>query len=151
MKTAEDIIRTKNRPLVSTPAKTPLLDVIRLMNEQKIGSILVEDNDTIVGIWTERDLLEDVLKPGFAIDRATVGECMSTQLCTSPATDSVYKLMDAFLGLRLRHILIEKEGKYVGILSSGDVMKAALLQKNHELAELNASTSWDYYEEWKQA
>ncbi len=151
MKTAEEIIRSKNRPLVTTPADTPILDVIRRMNDQKIGSILVEDHGSIVGIWTERNLLEDTLRPGFAIDTATVGECMSTELQASPATDSVYKLMDAFLGLRLRHILIEKDGTYIGILSSGDVMKAAMLQKNHELAELNASTSWDYYEEWKQA
>ena len=63
--------------------------------------------------------------------------------------ESGYSLMDKFLGLRVRHILVEKEGRYIGLLSSGDVMKAALRAKDHDLAQANAHLSWDYYEEWK--
>ena len=52
-------------------------------------------------------------------------------------------------GLRIRHLLVEKEGRPIGLLSAGDVMKATLEMKNRELKALNAMVSWDYYEDWR--
>ena len=57
--------------------------------------------------------------------------------------------MDKFLGLRVNHVLIERKGKYIGLLSVGDVMKAVIQEKTEELHELNSFMSWEYYEEWK--
>jgi len=58
-------------------------------------------------------------------------------------------LMDQFLGRHLRHLLIKKGGKFIGVLSIGDVMRATLSAKDNELKQLNAMVSWDYYENWK--
>ena len=58
-------------------------------------------------------------------------------------------LKDKFLGLKLRHLLIEKEGKYIGLLSIGDVIKASIQEKDQELKNLNAMVSWEYYENWR--
>jgi len=149
MKTAEDILRAKKRELITTPPTTTVLEALTRMRENRIGAILIEENGDIVGIWTERDLMANVIQPGFDATTVTVGERMSADLQSSRWSDSVYKLMDKFLGLRLRHLLIEKGGKYIGLLSSGDVMRAALREKNRELAALNATAGWDYYEEWK--
>ena len=57
--------------------------------------------------------------------------------------------MDKFLGKHMRHLLIEKNGEYIGILSIGDVMRATMLEKDEELKRLNAIVSWEYYENWK--
>ena len=57
--------------------------------------------------------------------------------------------MDKFLGLRLRHLPVEKEGEFIGLLSVGDVLKASLHEKTEELEKLNGMVSWDYYEEWR--
>jgi signal-transduction protein with cAMP-binding, CBS, and nucleotidyltransferase domain len=57
--------------------------------------------------------------------------------------------MDKFLGMRLRHLLIEKNGQYIGMLSSGDVMKETLREKTREYESLNFEVSWDYYENWR--
>jgi CBS domain-containing protein len=54
-----------------------------------------------------------------------------------------------FLGLFVRHLLIEKEGEYIGMLSIGDVLRASLLSKHRQFAELNEFVSWDYYENWR--
>jgi signal-transduction protein with cAMP-binding, CBS, and nucleotidyltransferase domain len=74
---------------------------------------------------------------------------MSTGLKSATHTDTVYMLKDKFLGLRLRHLLIEKEGKYIGLLSTGDIIKASLREKDLELKDLNAIVSWEYYENWR--
>jgi len=62
---------------------------------------------------------------------------------------TIYQLQDKFLGMRLRHLLVQKEGKYIGMLSAGDVMKTILNAKEKELKDLNAMTSWEYYENWR--
>ena len=53
-----------------------------------------------------------------------------------------------YLGLYTRYVMIEKEGKFVGLLSIGDVLRANLLAKDREIKDLNAMASWEYYENW---
>ena len=148
MNIADDLIKDKNRELISVTENTTIADAIALMAEQRVGAVLVKRDADIVGIWTERDLLYCVALSGSDCLHKTAGSCMSKNLKYCEWNDSVYKLMDMFLGLRLRHLLVKKEGKYIGLLSSGDIMKATIREKNQELSQLNASSSWDYYEEW---
>jgi len=119
------------------------------MTEKKVGSVLVLDSGKPVGIWTEDDLAENVLCDDFNIDQRTISDYMKTDMAFAAHSDSIYKLMDTCLGLRRRHILIEREGDFVGILSAGDIMKACLQEKSQELQHLNAIVSWEYYEDWK--
>ncbi len=148
MNIADDLIKDKNRELVSVDENTTVADAIALMTRQRVGAVLVRKDDEIVGIWTERDLLYCMAASGPECLQKTAGACMSNDLKYCEWNDSVYKLMDMFLGLRLRHLLVKKDGEFIGLISSGDVMKATIREKNMELSQLNASTSWDYYEEW---
>lgn len=149
MKTAEEILREKARDIISVAPDTTIYDALQKMAHHKIGAILIKQQDEIVGIWTERDLMHDVLRADFDIKQALIGEYMTTGLLSAPHTDSCYELMDKFLGMRLRHLLIEKNGEYIGMLSSGDVMKETLLEKTREYESLNFEVSWNYYENWR--
>lgn len=149
MKTAEEILQQKARDIISVTPQTTIFEALQKMVHHKIGAILVEQDNEIVGIWTERDLMHDTLRADFDIKKALIGEYMTTGLLSAPHTDSCYELMDKFLGMRLRHLLIEKNGEYIGMLSSGDVMKETLLEKTHEYESLNFEVSWDYYENWR--
>ena len=121
------------------------------MNAQKVGAILLtdEENGKIVGIWTERDLLRNEVDEGFDAKTARIGDYMTSGLESAPSTDTTYQLMDRFLGLYLRHLLVKKEEEYIGLISIGDVIKACLHEKDQELKNLNAIVSWEYYEDWK--
>lgn len=149
MKTAEQMINEKGNHLISVPPNTSIYDALRLMIEKQIGAILVKKGDEIVGIWTERDLMRNTVNAGFDAQKAKIGDYMTTGLKSAPASDTVYMLKDKFLGLKLRHLLIEKEGKYIGLLSIGDVIKASIQEKDRELKDLNAMVSWEYYENWR--
>ena len=148
MNIADDLLKDKNRDLVTVTEDTVIVDAVAKMVEQRVGAILVKRGSDITGIWTERDLLYGIAPPTIDIAKERIGDHMSTNLKSCEWNDSVYKLMDMFLGLRVRHLLVKKDGKYIGLLSSGDVLKATIREKNMELAQLNASMSWDYYEEW---
>ena len=149
MRVAEELIKDKDREPVSVPASTTVADAVALMAVENVGCLLVSDGDCIVGIWTERDLARNIAKHGFDIGSDAVGTYMSQPLKYCDANDSEYSLMDVFLGLRIRHLPVKKDGVFIGLISAGDVMKAVIRAKDHDLAQANASLSWDYYEEWK--
>lgn len=146
---AIEILLEKNQPMISVDINSSVYESIKIMNENKIGAILVKNNDEIVGIWTERDLLNNVLIDNFDIKTARIKDFMSTNLQSGRYDSSLYKLYDLFLGKRLRHLLIEKDDEYIGVLSQGDVVKASLNEKSKEIEDLNNILKWEYYENWR--
>ena len=149
MLTAGQILEGKGGKIISVGIECTVADALQKMIENKIGAILITEGEDIKGIWTERDLMKNVITDGFYSKTTKISEVMTTDLISSPSTDSLYQLMDKCLGKRLRHLLIEKEGKYIGILSAGDITRAHLMKKSAELEELNKMANWDYYENWK--
>jgi len=148
MKTAFDIVQDKQGEIICVDADATVREALRVMVDNRIGAIIVREGERYAGIWTERDLLRDTLAEGFDPDRTRMREVMVTDLKSVPHDTSVYHLLDRFLGLRLRHLLVEKDGAYVGLISAGDAIRADLVAKARELEELHAMVSWDYYEDW---
>lgn len=148
MKTAEDIVRDKNNEIVAIRKTQTVAEAIDLMNEKKIGAILVEDDDNIVGIWTERDYLRGSSDPSFDPKTAPIGDHMSSPLHCARHDASLTELEETFLGLYLRHIPVKKGDKVIGMASIGDVLRANLLAKDRQIKELNSMASWQYYENW---
>ena len=146
---AEAIVREKNRELITIPPEATVHEALLAMMNSNVGSILVEEKGQIVGIWTERDLLRDTTKAGFDPANCRIADYMVSPVISAPHSDSIFKLMDKFLGLRISHLLIEKHGKTVGFISVGDVMRATLSEKTEELSKLNELVGWDYYENWR--
>ena len=62
----------------------------------------------------------------------------------------LHKLIEMFLGLFLRHLPIEMDGEIIGLLSTDDVLRASLINMDHQLKEINAFVTWDYYENWRE-
>jgi signal-transduction protein with cAMP-binding, CBS, and nucleotidyltransferase domain len=149
METAKKMVKDKGQEIVSVPVGTTLFVALEKMNQKKVGAILVTRDEKIIGIWTERDLMQDVIHEGFSLKSGLIEDYMTTDLVFAPHTDTVFNLMDKFLGLRIRHLFIEEDGKIIGLVSGGDVMKSVIHAKDAELKQLNSMVSWDYYEDWK--
>ena len=150
MNTAEDIVKDKQSDIVAISWDKTVHQACLEMSSKKIGAILVKKDDKFVGIWTERDLLQKMTEEGFDPRTAKIGDHMSTPLKTAPHSTRIYKLTEMFLGLFLRHLPIEKDGEFIGLLSIGDVLRASLINTDHHLKEINAFITWDYYENWRE-
>ncbi len=148
MKTAEDIVKDKNNDIVSVTKTQTVAEAIDLMNNKKIGAILVEEEDDIVGIWTERDYLRSSSDPTFDPKSARIGDHMSSPVHFAKHDATLTQLEETFLGLYLRHIPVKKDNRVVGMVSIGDVLRANLLAKDRQIKELNSMASWQYYENW---
>jgi signal-transduction protein with cAMP-binding, CBS, and nucleotidyltransferase domain len=92
--------------------------------------------------------MQNILDEAFDPKKARIEDYMTRELIFAPHSDTVYNLMDKFLGLRVRHLLIEKDGETIGMVSSGDVIKASIQEKDSELKQLNSMVGWDYHENW---
>lgn len=149
MFTAENIISEKSHDIISTSPDSTVADALKIMLDEKIGAIAIKDGDNYVGIWTERDLMLNVVTEGFFSKTSKIKDVMSTDLKTAQFNESVFALQDKMLGERIRHLFIEKDNKIIGILSTGDIIKTILNDKNKELKDLNAIVNFDYYENWK--
>ncbi|MFH1570587.1 MAG: CBS domain-containing protein [Gemmatimonadota bacterium] len=147
--TARDILEEKNREILSVPGETTIREALEKMVSRKVGAVVVKEGDQLVGIWTERDLTRNTLEPGFDPARARVRDYMTRELKYADAGQSPYELMDKFLGLRLRHLLIRDGGELIGLLSIGDVVRFALQARTRELQDLKEEVNWEYYEEWR--
>jgi CBS domain-containing protein len=149
MKTAGEINNKKLEDLVCVNKNSSLSNAIKMMNEKNVGAILVKDGNDIVGIWTERDLLKHVLDINFDIKNGKIEDYMTKDLIFVESNSTTYQLMDVILGARIRHILIKDGEKFIGMLSSGDIIKTVILERDLELRDLKDSVNWQYYENWK--
>ena len=149
MKTAAEMLFEKGGSIVTVPSTTTIVEALHIMVDHSIGAVVIKDDNQVKGIWTERDLMRNTLQAGFNPQTAKIGDYMTTNLKAVSSDSTCFMLLDKFLGLRLRHLLIEKDGEYIGMLSIGDVIKANLVEKTKELEKLNEMISWDYYEDWR--
>ena len=127
MKTANDMIQEKGSDILCVPEGTTVLEALKQMNKHKVGAIMVTRSGKPVGIWTERDLMRNTLDAAFDPKTVHIEDYMTRDLIFAPHTDTVYNLMDKFLGLRVRHLLIEKDGKTIGMVSSGSGLSGVRL------------------------
>jgi CBS domain-containing protein len=147
--TAGQILESKDEKAICVSPDTTIRGALQIMLEKEIGSVLIMEGEEVRGIWTERDLMKDVLAPGFDPDTTMVKDCMSTHLHYASWDDTALQLLDKFLGYRIRHLLIEREGRFAGLLSAGSVVRAGLTERTKQLKELHNMVSWEFYEDWK--
>ncbi len=148
-RTARDILQEKGGQMITVSSEATVYQAVKIMAQNRVGSVVVVDEGKIVGIWTERDLMYRVIDDEFDAKTEQIGQSMTRVLISASMEDQAYQLYDKFLGRRIRHLLIEEHGEYVGILSVGDVMRANLQQRAEEYRDLNEMVSLEYYENWK--
>lgn len=148
-RTAKDILSEKGGHLITISSDATVYQALTVMTQNRVGSIVILEEEKIIGIWTERDLMFQALEEGFDPRTARLRDHMSENIISADVNEFVYQLYDKFLGRRIRHLLIKEQGEYIGLLSVGDVMKANLQEKSEQVSELNNMVSLEYYENWK--
>ena len=110
------------REIVSVDYKTPVREVVRIMGQRKIGSVLVSKDGEIYGIFTERDLVSRVLLEGSLDDDD--GKYTSTPLITVSPDYDLKEATRIMADMRIKRLVVVEDGKIVGILTASDIVKA---------------------------
>jgi CBS domain-containing protein len=122
MKKCSDIM---TKDLVTCTPENTIVEVARLMKTEDIGPVLIVDNEqnnTLVGIVTDRDIVVKAIADEQDINMTRVGDVMSKKLVTCRADDDVDVAMKAMAQFQLRRIpVVEDNMRLVGIISQADL------------------------------
>jgi len=136
MSKVSEILDDKGGKVLSIEASASVFEAVQQMVEANVGSLLVTDGGTIIGIVTERDYLRRVTLEGRTDTDTAVGEIMTTPLVVvTPETD-IDESMAIMTDRRIRHLPVVEEGEVVGVLSIGDVVKFKSKQQSFEIQYL---------------
>ncbi|MBH5402161.1 CBS domain-containing protein [Bradyrhizobium sp. CNPSo 4010] len=121
--TVRSILNTKGHQIVSVEPDAKLADAIKLLAEKKIGAVLVMDQSRVEGILSERDIVRVLGECGAGVLEAPVSEVMTRKVVTCKETDTVAELMEVMTTGKFRHLPVIENGKVVGLISIGDIVK----------------------------
>ena len=136
MPTAESLLSRKSGTLYAIGPDEPVLEAIRLMAERSIGAVLVMRGEEMVGILSERDYARKVVLLGRSSSDTPVGQIMSSPVITVSPTESIDDCMRVMTERRIRHLPVSQDGRVIGILSIGDLVKAVIDQQRRTIEEL---------------
>ena len=146
--TLGELIGQKGNRVVTINTGRTLKDAVDLMCSEKVGSVLVLDEQKIpAGIVTERDVLRMVCKDPVGMARIPVCDCMTTDLLVGTLEDDIHALMATMTERRFRHLPVVKDGRVLGIVSMGDLVKARLREASTEAHYLRDYVNGPYSSE----
>jgi CBS domain-containing protein len=129
----KDILAAKGNRVVTIEKDTSVIDAMSIFSANRIGSLLIVDkNNTILGIIGARDVLMAVVNHLEKIKTMTVAEIMTTNLIVGTEDDHVDYILAVMTENRIRHIPIMNGKELKGMVSIGDVVKALLKEKDVE-------------------
>jgi CBS domain-containing protein len=153
MQTVKDLLKSKTRDVWSISPKKTVFDALKLMADKDVGALVVLEDDVpvgkdkVVGIITERDYARKVILKGKASIKVLVSEIMTpaSQMFSVKPETTVEECMILMTGKRVRHVPIFDGAKFVGLISIGDAVKAAISSKDMLIEYLSNYISGPYY------
>lgn len=132
-----DILRRKGGAVVTIRSDATVADLLDLLNEHRIGAVVVSDDDGVVaGIVSERDIVGHLHQHLNDPGAAHVRDLMTGDPVTCTPEDDVEQLARTMTERRFRHLPVLVDGKLAGIVSIGDVVKQRLDQLQDERDQL---------------
>lgn len=144
MARVSEIIENKGGMVLSVDVNETVFDAISLMAQVNIGAVLVQKDDTIAGIFTERDYLQRVALQSRSSKQTRVGDVMTTPVISADPDDSVQQCMETMTTCHCRHLPVVHDGKLLGIVSIGDLVKKMLDEKQQEVEKLSQYITGTY-------
>jgi CBS domain-containing protein len=137
MKKVAQILRSKSESAVHTVAPTAsVFDALKLMAEKNIGALLIVEGETIVGMLSERDYARKVVLMGKSSKETPVRDVMTCPVMYVGPQQSTEECMALMTEMRLRHFPVLDDGKLIGIISIGDLVKDIISEQSFVIEQL---------------
>ena len=134
----KEILKKKGGQPVTVPATATVADAIRAMHDHKVGSVVVPNADgSPAGIFTERDVLNLCAEGRTDFAKMSIRPCMTCAMTTGQPAETVSEVLVIMTARRFRHMpVVDEEGKMIGVVSIGDLVKAKLEETAREAQAL---------------
>jgi CBS domain-containing protein len=138
-----DVLRGKGRDVATIEPTATVGELVAALGERNIGAAVVvegarTEDSAVVGIVSERDVVRRLRDRGGDLLSATVGEIMTRDVLTCSPDDTVDHLAEVMTERRIRHMPVLADGRLVGIVSIGDVVKSRISQLETDREQLES-------------
>ena len=135
--TVEEMLQQKGHDVSTISPDDTVMDALKLMADKSIGALVVVQNDQVVGMISERDYARKVILRGKASVDTKVKEIMTDKVYYVGLKTTAEECMVLTTQQHIRHLPVLENGKLVGLISIGDVVKAIISEQETEIRQLS--------------
>ena len=137
MATVKTVLERKGTHVETIGPEATALDAAHRMNNARIGSLVMLDGGSVVGIVTERDILTRIVAEERDPARTLVREIMSSDLATCTRATPLEACRETMISRRIRRLPVVEDGRLAGIITSGDVLRQEIEDNRNTIGLLN--------------
>ena len=136
MLTVRQFIEQTKRATWTLSSNNTVRQALQLMADKNIGAIVIKDQDKLIGIFSERDYARKVVLKGKNSTDTKLAEVMSKEVITISSDMQIDACMQLMTDKRVRHLPVVDNGKSIGIISIGDVVRLMIDEQKYLIDEL---------------
>jgi len=136
--TVRAVLRDKGDEIFSMPPTATVQQVAEELTRRRVGAVVILDGDRLVGILSERDIVRSIARRGEKALEMSAASVMTAEVETCRLDDPIDDVMHRMTGSRFRHMPVVEEGRLVGLVSIGDVVKRRIDEALRERDEVTA-------------
>ncbi|MCZ6805205.1 MAG: CBS domain-containing protein [Proteobacteria bacterium] len=134
--TVNQLLNTKNNEIFSVTPDTLVIDAIRMMNDRKVGALLILEDNKMAGIISERDYTRKVILNNRSSSETMVSEIMTSEIKSVSPSQTIDECLVIMSNNHIRHLPVVKNNEAIGILSIMDVVKNIINEKEFIIEQL---------------
>ena len=136
MHTVRDILKAKGTDVWRVGPDATVFDALQRMAEKEVGALVVMQGEQVVGLISERDYARKIILHGRTSPTTLVKEIMTTPVVYIHLDQAIEECMSLMTEKRTRHLPVIEDGKLVGIISIGDIVKSIIADQQFIIEQL---------------
>ena len=132
----KQLLGRKGHEVWTVDAEEPVLEAIQLMADRHVGALPVTRGGELVGVVSERDYARKVILLGRSSAETPVWQIMSAPVVTVTPDQDVRECMQLMTQQRIRHLPVMQDGRMVGMISIGDLVRTVIEEQDHTIEQL---------------
>ncbi len=136
MRTVKDILREKGATVYTIAPDRTVFEALQMMAEKNVGALMVTDDETVVGLISERDYARKIVLKDKTSRGVAVSEIMTREMIRIDPHENVEGCMELMTDNRVRHLPVFENDRLVGMVSIGDIVKTIIQHKEEIIEQL---------------
>jgi CBS domain-containing protein len=130
------LLGRKGHEVWTVDAEEPVLEAIQMMADRHVGALPVTRGGELVGVISERDYARKVILLGRSSAETPVWQIMSSPVVTVTPDQDVRECMQLMTQQRIRHLPVMQDGRMIGVISIGDLVRVVIEEQDHTIEQL---------------